>query len=79
MIKLRDRGVISDEVLLLYGMSGELPDRQRYVKMSQDEGRAFWEKRFNDKLGENWQEHIVQLPAIFGRKGLGTNWLKEGF
>ncbi|CAE7860257.1 pyrF [Symbiodinium microadriaticum] len=37
MIELREKGILSDEALILYGISGPLPDRSTYLTMSNED------------------------------------------
>lgn len=85
MNQLHQRGIVSDEILLLYGISGDLPEREMYIELNSDEKQALWEERMESRFGPNWRN-------MFARRNIGqplfshrkfeykkTNWLTEGF
>ena len=84
--QLHERGLISDETMLLYGMSGDLPDRSSYFALSEEERQFIWVERMERRFGPNWRERFergrFRLPPLLQRRieqmGL-HNWLKEGF
>ena len=78
MIKLHQKGAISDNTLMMFGISGELPEQLVYEKLTRDEKQKFWEKRLEDNFGSQWKRHINKLPALF-REIESPDWLKEGF
>lgn len=83
--KMHEQGLINDQVLMLYGISGNLPDRTIYMEMSVEEKRALWEDRVETRLGPNWRRRFNDLGNIFnflGRKKIEynkINWPEEGF
>lgn len=80
MVQLHQQGKISDQVMMLYGISGDLPERKFYEKLSNNEKLALWEERMQLKFGINWRRHINNLPAMFRDIEQGVhNWLQEGF
>lgn len=80
MAQLHQQGKISDQVMLLYGISGDLPERKFYAKLSDNEKLALWEERMELKLGPSWRRHINNLPTMFREvEQSGHNWLQEGF
>lgn len=82
MNALFERGVITESVLMMYGISGDLPDRERYMLLSPEEKEAMWAERMEMRLGPNWRSRITHsaVPADFHRREITkTNWLKEGF
>jgi hypothetical protein len=82
MAGLREKGLISEETMLLYGMSGELPERTAYRIMTIEEKRALWEQRMERTLGPNWRDHIGRVPHLLQKKRIEFeihDWLKEGF
>jgi len=83
MIDLYERGKISNEVLMLYAMSGSLPDALEYNKLKPEQKQDFWLNRIEERL-EN--PNRVSLREFRGnvRKWLNfkdrkVNWKKEGF
>ena len=81
MKDLHQRGIISDQVLLLYGISGPLPERQNYQGMSRDERRRVWVERLERRFGRNWDTNFrAHMPEMFREPGFRhVNWLREGF
>lgn len=82
VIRMYERGQISDEALLLYGLSGELPERNAIKEMTPRQRVALWSERLDDRLGNNWRERLhrrgFSLPT-FLKMVEAHNWLKEGF
>jgi len=86
MTQLHEKGIISNDVMLLYGISGDMPERGAYMAMSPEEKEAVWAERMERRLGPNWRERFRQrqcrLP-VFLQKGMAKypthDWLKEGF
>lgn len=80
MAQLHQQGKISDQVMMLYGISGDLPERIVYAQLTETEKRELWEERMVSRLGPQWRRHVSNLPAIFCEIQHGThNWLQEGF
>jgi hypothetical protein len=80
MAQLHQKGIISDQVMLLYGISGELPERQVYARLTEREKLAIWEERMGNRFGPDWRTHISTLPSMFREdRHSGHNWLQEGF
>ena len=77
MIELKAKGLIPDEAIFLYGISGDLPDLESYSKLSRDEIKKLWEDRLKSKLGKNWRKIVSKIPAIFCDENF--DWEKEGF
>lgn len=77
------RGAITEETLILYGISGDLPDPDRYHMMSPDRQRSIWTGRMEKKLGPNWRTYFTSLPFFLREVKISSlgrhNWLKEGF
>lgn len=80
LLKMRDRGEISEEVLILYGISGDLPDQAMYLQMSQDEQRELWTGRMENRYGSDWRA-IFRNPPIFVKEAENKkqDWKIEGF
>lgn len=79
LIKLRQRGIMPEEVLLLYGISGDLPDQQTYQSMSIEDRRAFWQDRMGQRFGQAWRRRFNNLPNILIKERRVHDWKKEGF
>lgn len=79
MAQLHQKGIISDEVMLLYGISGDLPERRVYAQLTESEKQVLWEDRMEQKLGPQWKRHIRNLPSMFCETKGVHNWLQEGF
>lgn len=82
MLKMHEKGEISDEILLLYGMSGDLPTKERYQSLEDHEKTQYWSTRMEQRLGPNWRERFDSLPALLKRvvsNRLIPSWLKDGF
>lgn len=81
MIELRDRGVISESTLLLYGISGPMPERDQYNRLTRAEKTRMWVERMERRFGQNWRNRFqVQLPDMFRNdRRTQVNWLREGF
>lgn len=80
---LHQRGIINDETLLLYGISGELPERGMYMSLTQEEKQAIWEERMENRFGPNWRNRFSNLRVRifdFNKKEYNKiNWNKDGF
>ena len=80
MVEMHTEGIITDEVLSLYAMSGPLPSRLEYSRMTAIQKEEFWEERAESNLGVEWRVHLgdradfMKMPV---RKKV--NWAKEGF
>lgn len=81
MTQLHEKGHISDEVLLMYGIQGELPERLAYVGLSNEEKRIMWEERIEGRLGPNWREHVRYVPPLLVKEKQceNVNWRRDGF
>ena len=82
MFRMHEEGQISDRVLLLYGMSGDLPDQETYQGLADYERSAFWSTRMEQNLGPNWRERFDSLPPLLKRivsNRLIPQWIKDGF
>lgn len=80
LIRLREQGKISDDLLVLYGISGDMPEITTYQEMSIQERHRFWLQRLENNLGPNW---IRVFPTIYQRfKRLffdRVDWQNDGF
>lgn len=82
MLRMHEQGQISDQILLLYGMSGDLPDQENYRTLQEHERHNFWSARMEKNLGPNWRERFDSLPSLLKRmvsNRLIPQWIKDGF
>lgn len=81
MIELKNKGIISEETLILYGISGPLPERNVYLNMSSSDREHLWMNRMSRRFGSDWQDRLNIQPNFFKSKleSITHNWLKEGF
>lgn len=86
MAQLHERGLISNEMMLMYGISGDMPERHTYMTMTPEEKEALWSARMEHRLGPNWRERFedrrFRLPTFLRERSVGFithNWVKEGF
>jgi hypothetical protein len=82
--RLHQKGLINDEVMVLYGISGPLPDRMQTARMTQNEKIAMAQQRMEGKFGPNWRERFrsMNIPLITSKIvniSRGINWAEEGF
>jgi len=85
MTQLHEDGKISNEMMLMYGMSGALPERSVYTELSEEEKEAIWTERMERRFGPNWRRRFeggrFALPEFLQRRveRFVHDWLKEGF
>jgi hypothetical protein len=83
MFEMHQNGEISDEALLLYGMSGEVPDPKWLCNLEDHEREKFWNKKMSKRLGENWRERFRSLPDFLRRVVVSSRlipkWSRDGF
>lgn len=82
LIEMKNRGLISDDYLFLYGVSGSLPVRSTYAQMTQEERKQIWETRMVNRYGIRWRSYFNSVPVIFEDSSdlmLDDEWIKEGF
>jgi len=90
MLSMRERGVISEETLILYGISGPIPERHptRDREYTHEEKLAELHGRMERRFGIRWRERFSRLPewlaiedpSWFRKHDLGkVNWMKDGF
>jgi hypothetical protein len=82
MNDLHSKGIVSDETMVLYGISGPLPEKDTYSELSVGQKQSFWEERLSSKFGPNWRSRFpinVRSCKEFGVDGIKHNWTKEGF
>lgn len=85
MKRLHEKGIIDDSTLLLFGISGDLPERRVWVEMTTEEKEALWAQRLEGRFGPNWRELVRELSGgtlfrfVTRQRRNEVNWLKEGF
>jgi hypothetical protein len=83
--KMYSRGLISDQMMMLYGISGALPDRGTYNSMTQEEKERLWSDRMEARFGPNWLEQFrdrnvaLPIPRRASVEQPIVNWRVEGF
>jgi hypothetical protein len=84
-IKMNDlhrRGLVTDETMVLYGISGPLPEHGMYSSLSVEEKQLMWEDRMSSKFGPNWRSRFtinVRASKEFAFDVEKVEWAKEGF
>lgn len=82
LLKMRERGQISEDVLKLYGISGHLPERVTYQQMTAEEQNLLWNRRMEDRWGSDWRSIFIN-PPIFVKEikppDDDHDWINEGF
>lgn len=81
MIKLHRQGKIPEETLLLYGISGDLPEESVYKNMTIEEKENFWNQRNRQNFGDisnpysfnHFMEKQNKKPAE------KIDWICQGF
>ena len=82
MTQLHEQGRISDDMMMLYGISGDLPERHVYIELSEEEKEALFGERMERRFGLDWRRRFSNLPTFLRRRMFVQekhNWLKEGF
>lgn len=85
MNELHKKGIISDEIMILYGISGELPERNMYAEMSVEEKQSVWEEKMEDRFGPEWRQRFsnsfINCKLLLKRKKEYTKneWFFGGF
>lgn len=86
MTRLHEQGLVSDQVMMLYGISGDLPERSNYFGLTDEEKERLWVERMERRFGPNWLDRFPSFRTsrpFFNRRGEYeaplTNWRLEGF
>lgn len=86
MNQLHQQGIINDQTMLMYGISGDLPERSMYFSLSPEQKQAIWEEKMSNRFGPNWRNvvsrNVTRLLVFHKEKPLQSskvNWAKEGF
>lgn len=78
--QLHSTGKISDEIMLLYGISGDLPDRREFNQLSDQEKLNFWEERLQNRFGSTWRSEVRNIPEFLKEiRKIDHKWANEGF
>lgn len=75
--RMFQQGKITEETLVLYGISGELPDRNLYVTLSPEEKQEIWSRRMENTYGPNWRRSFRR--TFIQKIDNEINWKQEGF
>ncbi len=78
LLKMKELGQISQELLLLYGISGEMPSRTEYMRMTTEERKLLWHKRMQEQYGYNWRSLFKTVPKLLEQSNI-HDWKIEGF
>lgn len=79
LVLLLKEGKIPEEIVLLYGMSGEIINKDDYYNMTIKERESYWEEKFKNNLGDNWRKIFRNLPYFLSKKEKITDWAITGF
>lgn len=81
--QLHRNGSISDAMLLIYGISGDMPDVENYSQLTTEQKNTIWGDRMKRRFGPNWiqrfENRSLVLPVVKKVEKFSTNWKKEGF
>lgn len=79
--ELFQKGIVNEQTLLLYGISGPLPERDAYRVMSDEEKEALWVERMESRFGPRWRQRFNNVPVFVQKKIVkeSINWRQEGF
>lgn len=78
IVDLYHQGLISKDMLMLYSVSGDMPDQFQYRGLTVAQKQEFWEKRMESRIGPEFRD-ILELPKAFIITPDTTYWLIEGF
>lgn len=78
LMEMYRKGLIQQEVLILYGISGELPPRESMQTADERESvKQMFRDRMRTRFGSSWEG---RLPVFWISERIGLHdWLKEGF
>lgn len=85
MIDLYEQGKISNEMMMLYAISGPLPDVLEYRSLRPEQKEDFWTSRIEQRLGDvpqnkvNWRELRGNMKEWLKFEDTKVDWKKEGF
>lgn len=72
---LYDRELISDEAMLMFGVSGEFPDLDTYRAMPPGDQEGLWADRLEGRFGPDWADWF----GVKKTKGTVVGWKDNGF
>jgi hypothetical protein len=77
--RLYRQGKVPEKMLLIYGVSGEIPYRHPIENrnLTYEEKVSILQQRMERRFGVRWRERFVELPHWLG--GERTDWVNEGF
>lgn len=80
LIELHQQGVVSDQFMLMYGIQGDLPERNAYFSLSDEEKLSIWTERMERRFGPNWRQRFHSLPSFMKEiEEMRHDWKLEGF
>lgn len=86
LLKLHEQGKVTTNMLLLYGVQGDIPERHPVLHrdLSQEEKAEIIRERFRQRFGENWERTIGHLVPKWLRHRkewsiTTVDWSKDGF
>lgn len=79
LTQLHEKGLVTDEFMLMYGIQGDLPERNAYLDMTNYEKLDVFESRIENRLGANWRHRFRRLPKFLEEIKRAHNWKLEGF
>ncbi len=71
LLNLYETGVVDKAILLLYGISGDLPSPEEFSLLDSNERREFLTNRYSLRLGIHWDQYI-DFPK-------NKDWMHYGF
>lgn len=85
MVRLYEAGKIGTKEMMLYAISGPLPDRLEYQQWEPEQKEDFWLNRIEENMADipqsrvNWEEFRGGVRHWFKFEERKANWMKEGF
>lgn len=79
--QLHDQGVIATEVLLLFGISGDLPefDPQTGCYYTLQHRQSILRERMEKRFGKHWQRRFPNAPIWLREAPEEPDWIEDGF
>lgn len=78
LMEMYRKGIIRQEVLVLYGISGNLPTRNAMqTPTGQEASKQLFRDRLRSRYGPNWESRLPFFGIV--EQVEKHNWLKEGF
>lgn len=84
LLNLFEQGKITQNMLLIYGVQGEIPVRHPAgPELTHDQRVARLRDRMGQRLGEDWEEKVGTVPSWLRYRRewcvTGVRWYKDGF